>query len=110
VRQYVLGEASTERPATAEEIQRMKRLVREAMAGGAIGFAIFDPQKVKSCEPEWAEDYPAKTKRLIQRAVGVHYTVVNGRVICEDGRLTGELPGHILRTPAYRPRRAAASR
>ncbi len=39
VRQYVLGDESTERPATAAEIQHMKQLVREAMAGGAIGFS-----------------------------------------------------------------------
>ena len=39
VRQYVLGDASTERPATAEEVQRMKQLVRQAMEGGAMGFS-----------------------------------------------------------------------
>ena len=74
--------------------------------GYAADLAIFDPEKVNACEPEWAQDYPAGTKRLIQRAVGMHYTVVNGRVICEDGRLSGELPGVVLRTPAYRASRA----
>ena len=76
--------------------------------GYAADLAIFDPEKIKSCEPEWAEDYPGGIKRLIQRAVGMHYTVVNGRVICEDGRLSGELPGQVLRTPAYKARSAAA--
>jgi N-acyl-D-aspartate/D-glutamate deacylase len=70
--------------------------------GYAADLAIFDPDRIRALQPEWAEDYPGKTKRLIQRAVGMHYTVVNGRVTCEDGRLSGELPGHILRTPAYR--------
>jgi hypothetical protein len=36
------------------------------------------------------------TVDLIQRSVGMHYVVVNGRVIYEDGRLTGELPGQVL--------------
>lgn len=38
LRLYVMGEASTERAATADEIASMKRLVREAMDAGAIGF------------------------------------------------------------------------
>jgi N-acyl-D-aspartate/D-glutamate deacylase len=38
LRLYVMGEASTERAATPDEIGEMKRLVREAMEAGAIGF------------------------------------------------------------------------
>jgi N-acyl-D-aspartate/D-glutamate deacylase len=38
LRLYVMGEASTERAATPDEIARMKVLVREAMDAGAIGF------------------------------------------------------------------------
>lgn len=38
LRLYVMGEASTERAATADEIATMKKLVREAMDAGAIGF------------------------------------------------------------------------
>jgi len=69
--------------------------------GYAADLAVFDPETVTPCEPEWADDYPANTKRLIQRSVGMHYTLVNGRVICEDGKITGELPGQVLRNPAY---------
>jgi N-acyl-D-amino-acid deacylase len=38
LRMYVMGEASTERAATADEIAAMKKLMREAMDAGAIGF------------------------------------------------------------------------
>jgi N-acyl-D-amino-acid deacylase len=38
LRLYVMGEASTERAATANEIGAMKKLMREAMEAGAIGF------------------------------------------------------------------------
>ena len=38
LRLYVMGEASTERAATADEITAMKKLMREAMEAGAIGF------------------------------------------------------------------------
>jgi N-acyl-D-amino-acid deacylase len=39
VRTYVLGEEATEREATSEEIARMRAIVAEALAAGAIGFA-----------------------------------------------------------------------
>src|SRR5260370_2516004 len=39
LRLYVMGEEATERPATDEEIARMRTLVREAIDAGAIGFA-----------------------------------------------------------------------
>jgi N-acyl-D-amino-acid deacylase len=76
--------------------------------GYVADLAIFNPNTVGSHEPEWANDYPAGSKRLIQRADGMHYTVVNGKVIQEDGRLSGELPGQVLRGPLYRQQKAAA--
>lgn len=76
--------------------------------GFAADLAIFDPETVNAHEPEWAEDYPAGTKRLVQRSEGVHYTIVNGEVIYADGRVKGGLPGRILRGPLYQARRAAA--
>ena len=39
VRRYVMGDAASERAATAEEIAAMQALVRQAMAEGAIGFS-----------------------------------------------------------------------
>jgi N-acyl-D-amino-acid deacylase len=76
--------------------------------GYAADLAIFDPKTVNSHEPEWAHDYPAGSKRLIQRSVGMHYTVVNGTVIHEDSRMSGDLPGQVLRGPLYREQKVAA--
>jgi N-acyl-D-aspartate/D-glutamate deacylase len=39
---------------------------------------------------------------LIQQSFGVHQTIVNGTVIYDQGKLTGDLPGAILRGTAYR--------
>lgn len=39
VRLYVLGDGATERTATADEIERMREIIREAIRAGAIGFA-----------------------------------------------------------------------
>ena len=77
--------------------------------GYAADLTIFNPNTIKAYEPEWAEDYPAGTRRLIQRSEGMHYTIVNGRVIYEDGRLSGELPGRILRGSVYQARQAVAA-
>jgi N-acyl-D-aspartate/D-glutamate deacylase len=77
--------------------------------GYAADVVLFDPATVDSHEPEWAYDYPGDTKRLIQRSDGIQTTIVNGRPIFADGKLTGELPGEILRGSAYRGRQAAAA-
>jgi len=39
LRLYVMGEEATERPATPDEVARMRALVREAIDAGALGFA-----------------------------------------------------------------------
>ena len=63
----------------------------------AADLVIFDPNTVTAHEPEWANDYPAGSKRLVQRSEGIHYTIVNGSIIHENGRMSGKLPGQILR-------------
>ena len=40
--------------------------------------------------------YPAATKRLIQRSEGICQTIVNDKVIHEDGKLTGEMAGRVF--------------
>jgi N-acyl-D-aspartate/D-glutamate deacylase len=77
--------------------------------GQVADIVIFNPDSVKAHEPEWAQDYPGATKRLIQRSDGIHHTIVNGRPVYENGRLTGELPGEVLRGSAFHGRQAAAA-
>jgi N-acyl-D-amino-acid deacylase len=70
--------------------------------GYAADVVVFDAATVSAHEPEWATDFPANTRRLVQRSEGVSYTIVNGQVIYADGRLSGDLPGQVLRGGAYR--------
>ena len=77
--------------------------------GYAADVTLFDPNTVSAHEPEWARDYPAGTKRLVQKSEGIHCTIVNGNVIYENGQLSGDLPGHVLRGSAYTGERAAAA-
>jgi N-acyl-D-aspartate/D-glutamate deacylase len=65
--------------------------------GHAADLVVFDPATVRALEPEQAHDYPGGAPRLIQRAEGIHYTIVNGEPIVEGGELTGARPGVVLR-------------
>lgn len=72
-------------------------LIRPGMAADLV---LFDPNTVRECEPEMVNDLPAGAKRLIQKAVGVKMSIVNGEVLIEDGEHTGALPGQVLGGPA----------
>jgi len=41
-------------------------------------------------------DLPGGESRLIQKALGVKMTLVNGEVLTENGEHTGTLPGQVL--------------
>jgi N-acyl-D-amino-acid deacylase len=68
-------------------------LIRPGMAADLV---LFDPETVRECEPEMVNDLPGGEKRLIQRAVGIKMTMVNGQVLVEDGVHTGVFPGRVL--------------
>jgi N-acyl-D-aspartate/D-glutamate deacylase len=70
--------------------------------GYAADLVVFDPDTVNDCEPEVQHDLPGGGHRLVQRAEGIGCTVVNGRVLVEDGKPTGDLPGRVLRNGALR--------
>ena len=69
-------------------------------AGYAADLTIFDFDTVGSSaeHPEARHDLPGGGRRLVVPAQGVHYTIVNGEVLYENGRHTGALPGRVLRS------------
>ena len=66
-------------------------------AGKAADLVVFDPATVGALEPERTNDFPGGEPRMIQRAAGVHFTIVNGESIVESGAATGAQPGQVLR-------------
>jgi len=70
--------------------------------GMAADVAIFDPATINTQEPEYVQDLPGNETRMIQKATGVPYTVVNGTVVIENGAPTGALPGKVLRPAAWK--------
>ncbi len=58
--------------------------------------AIFDPKTVARLNAYPVNDLPNGEPRLVRMAEGIRYTVINGEVVVEDGKLTGARPGRIL--------------
>ena len=68
--------------------------IAEDMAADII---IYDPETVDAGPQERVWDYPANEWRLIQKAVGYHYIIVNGEITFIDGECTRATPGKLLR-------------
>ena len=74
--------------------QKDRDMIRPGMAADLV---IFDPDTVRPLELYTANDLPGNGPRLFQKCEGMHYTVVNGRVLTKDGEHTGTYPGRLLR-------------
>jgi N-acyl-D-aspartate/D-glutamate deacylase len=68
-----------------------------ARPGMAADLVVFDPATINTLEPEYAHDLPGDETRMIQRAAGVHHTIVNGEAVIENGAVTGVCPGKVLK-------------
>jgi N-acyl-D-aspartate/D-glutamate deacylase len=68
--------------------------------GFAADMLLFDADRVKPLLPTVVHDLPAGGRRLIQKAEGIAYTMVNGQVTLEDGKSTGANAGQVLKGTA----------
>ena len=78
-------------------------LLRPGMVADIV---IFDPDTVKPLPLEVLHDFPTGAKRIKEPAQGIHMTIVNGQVLLEDGKHTGNLPGRVLRNSYYKAHHA----
>lgn len=58
---------------------------------------VFDHDTINALAPELVQDLPAGGTRLLQRSVGYGATIKRGVCTAEDGELTGERPGKLIR-------------
>jgi N-acyl-D-aspartate/D-glutamate deacylase len=58
---------------------------------------IFDPERVINHEPQLVSDLPGGNQRLVTRADGIEFVIVNGGVAVERGELTGDRRGQVIR-------------
>ena len=70
-------------------------LVRPGMAADLI---VFDPETIGPLQQGEAQDLPGGVTRRSQLAQGIEWTVVNGGVLLERGKHTGEFPGMVVRS------------
>ena len=73
-------------------------LLRPGMVADIV---IFDPDTVKPLPLEVMHDFPTGAKRIKEPAQGIHMTIVNGQILLEDGKHSGNLPGRVLRNSYY---------
>ena len=78
-------------------------LLRPGMVADIV---IFDPDTVRPLPLEVLHDFPTGAKRIKEPAEGIHMTIVNGQVLLEDGKHTGNLPGRVLRNSYYQAQHA----
>jgi len=65
--------------------------------GWSADLVVFDPQTIGPGHVATRTDLPAAASRLYSEPDGIEHVVVNGRVVVERGKLTGDLPGTLLR-------------
>jgi len=69
--------------------------------GYAADLIVYDQEKLglQYASPVYATDFPGGERRIIQKAKGIRYTIVNGVVTFEEGTVcTGATPGKLLRS------------
>ena len=72
-------------------------ILREGYAADII---VYDQGKLGLLydSPVYADDFPGGESRIIQKAVGIRYNIVNGTVTFEESVCTDATPGKLLRS------------
>lgn len=65
-------------------------------AGAAADVCIFDPECIAPAPLEIIRDLPGGESRHVKRAHGIEWMIVNGEVLLERGKPSGNLPGQVL--------------
>ncbi len=66
--------------------------------GLAADIFVFDPAKIDLAAPQKVTDLPKGAPRFTQSAKGIHYTIVNGKLLMDNSAHTGAFPGKVLRS------------
>lgn len=73
---------------------RDRGVLQEGMPADIV---IYDLDNLSLLPNERAYDYPAGEWRLVRKAIGYRWIMVNGQITFIDGDPTGATPGHLLR-------------
>ncbi len=64
--------------------------------GASADLCIFDPETVAPAPLEVWHDLPGGESRHVKRAAGMHWVIVNGEVLLQQGEPSGASPGQVL--------------
>jgi N-acyl-D-amino-acid deacylase len=106
---YLLSEWVRERKALSLE-EGVRRLTSEPAdflsltskgrlkPGNDADLVLFDSARIRPLPPQWCNDLPGGLPRLIERAEGIEYTIVNGHLLFAGDEYQGGMPGRVLRS------------
>jgi N-acyl-D-aspartate/D-glutamate deacylase len=66
--------------------------------GAHADVVVFDPATIDAGPLTTKRDLPGGASRLTTDSVGVHWTLVGGRPVVAEGKLTAETPGQLMRS------------
>lgn len=69
----------------------------ELAVGRRADINVIDMNALRLTRPRMVHDLPGGGRRLLQDAIGYRATIVRGRVVVDEGKLTAERPGRLAR-------------
>ncbi|MCY4095921.1 MAG: amidohydrolase family protein [Gammaproteobacteria bacterium] len=93
---YTLEEAVHRISGKSAEVLGLKKR-GEVREGWHADLNVIDYDELKSCHPEYVNDFPHNGGRLVVKSKGYDATIVAGQVVIENGEYTGHRPGEVIR-------------
>ena len=93
---YTLPEAVRRITGKSAEVLGLKER-GEVREGWHADINIIDYDELRSCHPEYLNDFPHNGGRLVVKSTGYDATLVAGQVVIENGEYTGNRPGEVIR-------------
>ena len=69
----------------------------EIREGWHADINVIDYDELRSCHPEYLNDFPHNGGRLVVKSKGYDATLVAGEVVIQNGEYTGNRPGQVIR-------------
>ncbi len=93
---YTVQEAVHRISGQSAEVLGLKKR-GEVREGWHADLNVIDYDELKSCHPEYVNDFPHNGGRLVVKSKGYDATIVAGQVVIENGEYTGNRPGEVIR-------------
>ena len=93
---YTVQEAVHRISGKSAEVLGLKKR-GEVREGWHADLNVIDYDELKSCHPEYVNDFPHNGGRLVVKSKGYDATIVAGQVVIENGEYTGHRPGEVIR-------------